>query len=131
MFYFDTKVQETIGNEIKRVMGRENKEDAIQEAYVAITDESPLTVEDACNCASRAIHRYRDKISKISKHEQRDQDSWLNNRAAYYSFSEDDDEEAREGSQAWWDDAAARTPVFSRKKQKAIEAILRPLGRTY
>jgi hypothetical protein len=128
MFYFDTKVQETIQKEIARVMGQYNKEDAIQEAYVAITDESPLTVEDACSCASRAIHRFRDKISRISKHEQRDQDSWVQNSEPYFNYNESDEEGQ---SQYWWDNVASRTPVFNKGNQRAIKKILHDLGRTY
>lgn len=76
-FYFNTSVQSSIQKELKRVMGIYNKEDATQEAYVAITNENPLTSEDACNCVVRAIHRYRDRISKIDKREYQYVDDWM------------------------------------------------------
>jgi hypothetical protein len=67
LFYFDPIVQLAMNREIDQVMGCENKDDARQQAYLAIADESPLTVEDACICARRAIDRYKKGIIKRSK----------------------------------------------------------------
>ena len=127
-FYFDPKVQAAIDTQLKRIMGSENKEDAIQEAYLAIADESPLTVDDACNCVDRAMQRYRKRISKISKHEERDQDSWSDNSEPYFNYN-DSDEQGR--NQYWWDYVAPRTPAFNKGNQRAIAKILHDMGRTY
>jgi hypothetical protein len=67
MFYFDPVVQTAINNALKRIMGHENKEDARQDAYLAIADESPITIEDACACAVRAICRSNNRLRAESK----------------------------------------------------------------
>lgn len=68
MFYFDPVVQLAMDREIVQIMGSENRDDAKQEAYAAIADEQPLTVEDACLCAKRAIGRYRKRIINEEYH---------------------------------------------------------------
>ena len=62
MFYFDPLVQLAMEKAIGQVKGAENKDDARQEAYTAIADSCPLTVEDACTCAVNAIYAYRNRI---------------------------------------------------------------------
>jgi hypothetical protein len=69
MFYFDPIVQNTINIELKHIKGSENKDDARQEAYHEIADCGPLTVEDACDCAKRAINTYRQRLGRQSKRE--------------------------------------------------------------
>jgi hypothetical protein len=68
-YCFDDTVKATIAQEADMLIGAENKEDAIQEAYLAILDECPITVVDACACAKRAIIRQRNRVRKIYKHE--------------------------------------------------------------
>jgi hypothetical protein len=67
--YFETKVQEKIKESLKRVHGRENKEDAMQCAYEAIADEGPISIDDACDCVYRAIERFRNRVRKQARHE--------------------------------------------------------------
>ena len=67
--YFDPIVQNTISECIKRIRGGENIEDARQEAYLAIADEQPLTVEDAVIVARKAIERFRYHIRRYEAHE--------------------------------------------------------------
>jgi hypothetical protein len=69
MFYFDPIVQDTINIELKHIKGSENKDDARQDAYHEIADIGPLTVEDACECARKAIHRFRMRLGRKSKRE--------------------------------------------------------------
>jgi hypothetical protein len=69
MFYFNDEVQQEIKNQLRLIRGNENKDDARQEAYSAIADEEPVSLEDAIACARRAIDRYRKRIIKIAKKE--------------------------------------------------------------
>ena len=69
MFYFDPIVQNTINIELRHIKGSENKDDARQEAYHEIADIGPLTVEDACACATRAINTFRQRIGRRSRRE--------------------------------------------------------------
>ena len=61
-YYFDPCVHLAMEEEIERVQHIEDKDDARQEAYLAIADESPLTVEDAIACVKRAVGRYRKRL---------------------------------------------------------------------
>jgi hypothetical protein len=69
MFYFDPKVQNVINIELKHIKGQENKDDARQDAYHEIADTGPITVEDACACARRAINTFRQRLGRTSKRE--------------------------------------------------------------
>ncbi len=65
-FYFDPLVQLEISKALKLIRGGENIDDARQEAYTALADEGPLTIEDAIVCAKRAIERFRYHLRKES-----------------------------------------------------------------
>jgi hypothetical protein len=69
MFYFDPEVQNLINIELKHIKGQENKDDARQDAYHEIADTGPLTVKEACECATRAINRFRQRLGRQSKRE--------------------------------------------------------------
>ena len=75
--YNCTEVQNAIDSNLKKIRGVENREDAKQEAYHAIADEGPLTVEDAATCVKRAIHRYRMRLCRASE---KDAEGWVSNK---------------------------------------------------
>jgi len=97
--YFDKAVQEQIKKSLVMIKGNENKEDATQEAYLAIKDESPLTIEDACACVRRAIERFRWQIRKIANRDAEGSGSthcrippeWEDFAYRYLGIIEDDD----------------------------------------
>lgn len=68
-YYLEAEVQERIEQSLKRIHGTENKDDARQSAYEAICDEYPSTIPDACDCASKAIERFRNKLRRVAKYE--------------------------------------------------------------
>lgn len=62
-------MQAAISGALQKIKGRCNIEDARQDAYSAIADEQPLTVEDAVRCAIRAIERARNGLRASSGRE--------------------------------------------------------------
>jgi len=66
MLYFDPGVQLAITEALKQVKGIEDKEDARQEAYSAIADEQPINIDDAIECAKRAIDKYRHRVIRYN-----------------------------------------------------------------
>lgn len=74
--YFAPEVQETIEKHLGKIRGEDNRDDAKQEAYHAIADEGPITVDDAVDCVKRAIDRYRKRLSREAA---KDAEGWVSN----------------------------------------------------
>jgi hypothetical protein len=83
--YRHKDVQEAIQTHVKRIRGRENREDAVQEAYHAIADEGPINIEEAVKCVIKAIDRYRWHIRTEARN---DAEGWVSNKARYENVGE-------------------------------------------
>lgn len=79
------EVQEAINTHVKKIRGRENREDATQEAYHAIADEGPLNIDDAVKCVIKAIDRFRWHTRKDAN---MDAEGWISTRARYENIGE-------------------------------------------
>lgn len=95
--YSSKEIQDAIKSQVKRIRGIENREDATQEAYHAIIDEGPITIEDAIACVTRAIERYRWHVRREAK---MDAEGWISNKSRRDNVSERDTED--------WGDFASR-----------------------
>jgi hypothetical protein len=84
--YLDEKIQAAIKKGIGRIRGIENREDATQEAYHALSDEGPVDVDEAVECVKRAIHRFRMKITRESR---RDAEGWVSNSSRRENVTSD------------------------------------------
>lgn len=65
--YFDPDVQTEISKHLSGVKGSENKDDARQEAYLALSEECPVNTIEAIQCVRKAIDRFRKRLSRESK----------------------------------------------------------------